>query len=217
ELLARATPSEFAQRVRTKSEREARRSAHVPLRRLTLGVAMLAVVALAGRQALTPDADSTGGAHGEKMGESGERAKGLQPSLRVYRKRPEAPELLPDGAQVSAGDVLQLGYLAPGMTHAVLLSIDGRGAVTLHFPREGESGRIPAAQGEQLLAASYELDDAPRFERFFLLTAPRVLRAADALRAAEKLGRRREARGQAELDLPGDVVQSSVLLRKAEP
>jgi hypothetical protein len=215
ELLARRPAAEFAREVRARHARASARP-HVGARVLVLAAA-LAVLALVGRSALEREDGGASVSGTEAPQGSGERAKGLLPSLRVYRKGAEGPELLAYGAEVAPGDVLQLGYLAPGMTHAILLSIDGRGEVTLHFPREGQSSRVSVSQGEQLLPTSYELDDAPSFERFVLLASQRPLRPADALRAARQLSGQGAAAREGALALPADVWQSSVLLRKAGP
>ena len=57
------------------------------------------------------------------------------PALRLYRRVAGADQLLRDGATARPGDLLQLAYAAGGETHGVILSIDGAGSVTLHFPR----------------------------------------------------------------------------------
>lgn len=126
------------------------------------------------------------------------RLKGDGPRVRAYRRRdnPKAPdnpfiEALQEGATVRPGDVLQLGYSSP-TPHGALLSLDGRGAVTLLFPaRATQPARLPKASG--LLDFAYELDDSPDFERFYLITAdgPFELQPVmAALRAAVDASRR---------------------------
>jgi hypothetical protein len=59
----------------------------------------------------------------------------------------------------------------------VMFSIDGRGTVTRHFPLEKlESVRLEP-KGEVSFPTSYQLDDAPGFERFILVTSPEALDA----------------------------------------
>jgi hypothetical protein len=114
------------------------------------------------------------------------RAKG-DPHLVIHRKRGDEVERLGQGAAARAGDLLQIGYVAAGHTHGLILSIDGAGVVTLHHPiapdadttlpapAQGTPG--PAAPGKPApgkgvieLAHAYELDDAPAYERFFFIT-----------------------------------------------
>jgi hypothetical protein len=231
ELLGVRQPAEFARIVRARAERERAARRKPGGRALVLAAALLAALALVSRDALRQlDADavreqgSDRAAPGEARGSAreqtvaSERAKGLAPSLRVYRKRADGPQLLAQGERVQAGDVLQLGYVAPGMSYAVLVSIDGRAQVTLHFPGSAElSTKLGEAQGEQLLPAAYELDDAPRFERFVLVTSRRPLSAAEVLRAASVLARRGESALSAALALPAHAEQVSVLLSKGGP
>lgn len=219
DLLARKPAAEFARRVEAEHarQRQVRRPA---LGSMVAFAALLALLAFVSKRALeSSDRGSAATSARQELQDRGERAKGLRPTLRVYRKRGDMPELLAYGASARRGDVLQLGYLAPGMTHAILLSIDGRAEVTLHFPHDpAASSQIPHGQGEQLLPSAYELDEAPAFERFVLLVAARPLRATDALRAAQQLAQRGTAAARdAALPLPGYVEQTSVLVSKPAP
>ena len=65
--------------------------------------------------------------------------QGLEPSLTVYRRTDRGSETLADGAVARTGDLLRLGYTAAGRRYGVILSIDGRGAVTLHLPSSGRA------------------------------------------------------------------------------
>jgi hypothetical protein len=67
--------------------------------------------------------------------------------------------------------VIQLKYSAKGAKYGVIFSIDGRGTVTLHYPGGAETPSTLDAGGTHALDFSYELDDAPDFERFFFVTA----------------------------------------------
>ncbi len=104
--------------------------------------------------------------------EPGIRIKGLKPSLHVYRKVSHVAEELNKGETVFSGDVIQVGYWAAGATYGAIVSIDGRGAYTVHFPDNSplRAGRLQTG-GEILLNHSYQLDDAPRFERFYFVTS----------------------------------------------
>jgi hypothetical protein len=62
------------------------------------------------------------------------RTKGLEPKLLLHRQTQGAPEPLADESQARRGDVLQLSYVSAGKRYGAVLSIDGRGSVTLHYP-----------------------------------------------------------------------------------
>lgn len=114
------------------------------------------------------------------------RLKGAEPKLVVWRKSVAEPERLTRGATAAAGDVLQLEYNAAGATHGVIASVDGRGAVTLHYPAVA-SGSTEIDKGVVALDFSYQLDDAPKFERFFFVTSDQQLDAAQVLDSLEAL------------------------------
>ncbi|MEX1366528.1 MAG: hypothetical protein AB1Z98_25615, partial [Nannocystaceae bacterium] len=138
------------------------------------------------------------------------------PQLVVDRIENLRPVTMRDQDPAAAGDRLQVSYRAAGFAQGAIVSIDGAGVTTLHFPatedaspRLDQWGRIP-------LAESYELDDAPGFERFFFVTVAqdeppldvaRVLDAARSLAASDGL--------EGELSLPEGWRQQSLVLRKA--
>ena len=98
------------------------------------------------------------------------RHKGLGPRLRLFRKTKEGSETLADGALCRPGDLIRVSYHAEGQVYGAILSVDGRGAVTLHLPTRGTQA-VALRSGEAvLLDQAYELDDAPRFECFYLVT-----------------------------------------------
>lgn len=108
------------------------------------------------------------------------RAKG-DARLLIYRQAGAAPELLAQGSRAGEGDVIQLGVLLDEAQHAAVASIDGRGAVTVHHPTDPATTALPA--GRLVFDHAFAFDDAPAFERFFLVTAPEPIEA-DVLREA---------------------------------
>jgi hypothetical protein len=125
--------------------------------------------------------------------QDGTRIKGTPGAaldLLVFRETGGKIEQLEAGMNAKAGDRLQLAYTAPKDTYGVILSIDGNGVVTLHFPdKAGQSTKLE--NGNKInLKNSYELDDAPGFERFFFLTSSRPLDVKKAMQAARNLARR---------------------------
>ncbi len=105
--------------------------------------------------------------------ESTLRVKGGEggPRLAIFRKLASGPERLKDGAAARGGDLVQIAYRSGGLAYGAILSVDGRGAVTRHLPASGEKA-VPLARRDTLDFA-YELDDAPRWERFFLVAGER--------------------------------------------
>ena len=100
-----------------------------------------------------------------------DRAKGLTPSLHIYRKNQTSIARLTGRERVEKGDLLQLSYLAAGAKYGAIVSVDGRGKVTLHFPEMASESTVLKQDGEIMLLSSYELDDAPGFEKFILVTS----------------------------------------------
>ena len=102
-------------------------------------------------------------------GPGGERIKG-DASIVLQRRDGSRAETLLAGASVSPGDTIQVGYRAGGWAHGVLVSVDGAGEVTLHFPAAASEPTTLRPRGNAVLHA-FELDDAPAFERFYFFTA----------------------------------------------
>lgn len=138
--------------------------------------------------------------------DTGVRTKGAGPHLVLFRKTAEGTEALANGATVRAGELLRVGYRAAGRRYGAIVSIDGRGTVTRHLPREGGTA-VPLRDAKTvLLDHAYELDDAPRHERFYLFTADTPFALAPVLEAAA-----RAADGR---PLSLDVEQSTFVLEK---
>ena len=146
------------------------------------------------------------------------RQKGA-PRLLLHRQRAGQPELLLDPVRANAGDVVQISYIAAGAAHGVILSIDGRGAVTLHHPDTQSDPTDLNPGGRVALAHAYELDDAPRFERFWLVTGrlpEDPIDVASVLEAARALARDAAVARTADLDLDSAISQTSFIVEKAE-
>lgn len=138
------------------------------------------------------------------------------PRLTIDRIAEGRPTRMAAGQSVAAGDVLQLGYLANGVQQGVVVSIDGAGVATLHFPASEQASPMLEQGGRVGLPESYELDDAPGFERFFFVTvdgAEPTLEVAKVMEAARELAKGERAR-DGELVLPQGWKQQAVLLSK---
>jgi anti-sigma factor RsiW len=138
------------------------------------------------------------------------RVKG-SPQLIVHRQKGKEAEALANGAAARAGDVLQLSYVAAGAAYGAVVSIDGNGATTLHFPatQDGPTRLLSHAA----LEAAYELDAAPRFERFFLVTSAAPIDVSKVMERAHALAVSPNA-DSAALSVSPEIKETSVLLRK---
>ncbi|MEL6346074.1 MAG: ActD-like protein [Myxococcota bacterium] len=94
----------------------------------------------------------------------GVRYKG-DASLFISRVEGGDPIRLTDGAAARAGDLIQVSYNAAGEAqYGAIVSVDGAGAVTSHHVG-------PLEPGTQAMSRLFQLDNAPRFEKFFLVLA----------------------------------------------
>ncbi len=147
--------------------------------------------------------------------EDGILLKGAEARLVIHRQTAEGAQRLRDGQPVAEGDVLQVSYIAAGAHHGVIVSIDGRGVVTQHFPPPAEAATTNLEQGGAIpLGTAYELDDAPAFERFFFVTSqgPHHVHTEVVFQAAATLAATHE--DGAVLPLPAGLSQFTFLLRK---
>jgi hypothetical protein len=142
-----------------------------------------------------------------------ERIKGGRPSLALYRRTPSGSERLADGDVARTGDLLRVGYASAGRAYGVIFSIDGRGTVTLHLPPAGDESasleKILVPGKPILLDRAYELDDAPRIERFYFVTGARPFAVAPVLAAA-----RAAAAAPEKLPLPAGLEQVTFAIQK---
>jgi anti-sigma factor RsiW len=145
--------------------------------------------------------------------ESTDRIKGV-PTLLLFRKTLEGSEPLRDGATARAGDLIRIGYRAAGHGWGVIVSVDGRGVVTQHLPREGTQAARLSAESRVLLDFAYELDDAPRWERFYFVAGSAPFETTPVIEAAKGVMASGAASPPPTLPLRMPVKQSSVLLIK---
>lgn len=136
--------------------------------------------------------------------------------LLVYRKSGDRTEILGDGAEARAGALLQLAYVSAEEPYGMILSIDGGGGVTRHFPAEDGGSTLLALNKRILLPSALELDDAPVFERFFLVTSPEPIDVEAVLARAAALAGDPAAAERDGLDLAAGLKQTSVLVLKRE-
>lgn len=180
----------------------------------TVGVGMtLAGVGVAMAIALGSGAtDPT--AHLPEAGFGGEviYAKGDDARVLVYAEA-DPSEPLSGEEQLAAGDRIQLKLNAGDARFAALLSVDGRGVVTRHLPLSG-SAPAEVERGRTLaLPSAYTLDDAPEFERFFLITSEDPFAVDEVEAAARRLAQSHDP-AESELGLADELHVHDHLLRK---
>jgi hypothetical protein len=102
--------------------------------------------------------------------EDGTRVKGLKTDLEIWRKTAEQTEQLADNSEAKAGDLLQIRYITLE-PYGILLSLDGNGILTIHLA--GKNGKAASLEAGKTISLknAYELDNAPKFETFYLITA----------------------------------------------
>lgn len=142
-----------------------------------------------------------------------ERVKG-NTRLLVFRLAGDRVEQLEQDTFVKAGDVLQLRYNAAGKHYGMIASIDGAGAVTLHFPAN-EDARTELQSRTTSLPNAYALDDAPRFERFFFITANEPIDVHANLEVLRELAKSDDA-ASATPEVATSVYVRSLRLRKPD-
>jgi hypothetical protein len=120
------------------------------------------------------------------VGLDGDRVKGLKPSLALFRKAAAGTEKLAEGSVLRAGDLVRVAYQGAGRPYGVILSVDGRGSVTIHLPPSGATAARLRGGDRVLLDQAYELDDAPRWEKFYLVTGNAPFAVAPVVEAARR-------------------------------
>lgn len=102
--------------------------------------------------------------------DNGTRIKGLSPRLEVWKKTGDSAVQMQNKDNAYEGDELQLRYAVPEKCFGLLFSMDGNGVLTLHM---GEGNSAVALEPGKMttLPFAYKLDNAPHFEKFFLVTS----------------------------------------------
>jgi len=128
----------------------------------------------------------------------------------------DAEQLAPN-ATVRPHDLLQLAYTVGEPRFGMVVSVDGRGGVTQHLPVGAGNAAPLSAAGAVRLPSSYELDESPGFERFFLITSAKPFPTAAVMSAAQSLAKSPAAAATQSLALPAELSQESLLLKKVTP
>jgi hypothetical protein len=98
------------------------------------------------------------------------RIKGLDARIEVWKKTADSAVQMSNLDEAREGDEIQLRYSVPEKCFGMLFSLDGNGTVTIHMADDNRA--IELAPGKMTtLPFAYKLDNAPKFEKFFLLTS----------------------------------------------
>ena len=94
------------------------------------------------------------------------------PKINLYRQDGDKITSLKNGAFAKSGDVIQITYNAGNKNYGVIFSVDGNGNITRHFPEDSwQAEPLHHNYDETPLDFSYELDNAPDFECFVMVTS----------------------------------------------
>ncbi|MCK7516170.1 MAG: hypothetical protein MZV70_77460 [Desulfobacterales bacterium] len=110
-----------------------------------------------------------------------------------------------------------MGYIASGnFSHGMILSIDGRGTVTMHLPEAGGGGDKLPLNRQVLLNKSYELDDSPSFERFIMILSEDPINTVEVMEKAKKLANSRESAVNGLIEAGKKSIEFSITIKKTE-
>jgi len=224
ETLDRLPATLMAPKIRARAEETARaaKPAATPRTRPLVWLSPVAVAAMAALVYVGtrgPGAAGTGPTHEPGAGEEHIITKGSARLLAFRATSPaatEAEQLAPN-ATVRPHDLLQLAYTVGEPRFGVVVSVDGRGGVTQHLPGAAGNAASLSAAGAVRLPSSYELDESPGFERFFLVTSGKPFATAAVMAAAQALAKTPAAAATQALALPAELSQESLLLKKVTP
>ena len=102
--------------------------------------------------------------------DDGTRIKGLDARMEVWKKTGDSAVQMSNLGEAREGDEIQLRYAVPEKCYGMLFSMDGNGTVTMHMA-DGSQAIVLEPGKMTTLPFAYKLDNAPKFEKFFLLTS----------------------------------------------
>lgn len=134
-------------------------------------------VALISQREIGPDAGTqiAGGAQVMDVAmvdvqDDGTRIKGLDARMEIWKKTGDSAVQMQNLDEAREGDEIQLRYSVPEKCFGLLFSMDGNGTITMHMADGSQA--IALEPGKMTtLPFAYKLDNAPKFEKFFLLTS----------------------------------------------
>lgn len=136
------------------------------------------------------------------------------PYISIFRKLGDSTERLENGSTVRVHDEIQLSYNALNRKYGTIFSIDGRGNVTLHYPASPGKDILLENKGEVFLRNSFELDDAPYFEKFYFITSDTDFDLNSILEQARHIAVSGKSSENTGMELPSHFSQTTLLLVK---
>ncbi len=92
-----------------------------------------------------------------------------------------------NGGQANENDSIQIAYIVSTSCYGLILSIDGNGSVTNHFPLHSVyAGKLQTGR-KIFLKTGFTLDNAPYYERFFLITSKNEFKISTIINNAKQI------------------------------
>ena len=140
------------------------------------------------------------------------RQKGEVIHLIAHRVKAQEQIQLFDGNAIQNGDQIQLSIQNAKGNSFVIFSLDGRGVISLHYPIENNGGLEESNSFS--LPTSYRLDDAPKFENFYLVASKKVLEKKTILEKARRALEGSDFQQDFQAQLPSTYTVNRISLRK---
>ena len=127
-------------------------------------------VALFSQREVVPDAGAPAMDVAMAAQDDGTRIKGMDARMEIWKKTGDSAVQMLNLDEAREGDEIQLRYSVPEKCFGLLFSMDGNGTVTMHMADGSQAVALEPGKMTTLPFA-YKLDNAPKFEKFFLLTS----------------------------------------------
>ena len=115
---------------------------------------------------------ASAGAPSERIKGNATATASTDPQIKLYRQKGREIQALNNGDFARSGDIIQITYNAGNDEYGVIFSVDGNGNITRHFPESSwDAAQLEQRNDETPLDFSYELDNAPDFECFIMVTS----------------------------------------------
>lgn len=108
------------------------------------------------------------------------RMKGGDSSLMIYKKEDGLTKVVEEADRFKSGDILQITYFTANWKYGSIISLDGDGVATLHYPSTFNDEGLLINNTEAVLPYSYELDNAKEYEKFYFLVSDKSFDVKDA-------------------------------------
>lgn len=140
------------------------------------------------------------------------RTKGGDARIELWQKNGDSISMILDSAILQAGDLVQIRIHPTERCYGVVISLDGRGNWTTHMPDTGYTSPMIEPGKNEFLPFSYQLDDAPQFEVFWLVMSSKPFQVTTLLQSLDIL--RNSPMAPPVLPLNADFTQVRIGIRK---